>query len=152
MLKMSRILYCLDLFGFSNIPITYKDKQSLRIKSSRFSFHNITNEDLLKTIESKLKELYKDTRVVNLYLIEFNYGTNFRYFSIEFESELFKNDDAIFSYPYRYSEKTHNKFRMLFEEMNELNCTSYYMTDIYINHSVESFIDAHDLLNAIRKN
>ena len=98
MLKVSRNLYCFELFRFNNIPIIYKDKQSLRLKSSSFSFHTITNENLLKKIESKLKELYNDTRVVNLYLIDLIYGKSFSFFAIEFESELFKNDNNISAY------------------------------------------------------
>ncbi len=137
----SRNLYCFELFRFSNIPITYKDKQSLRLKGSRFSFHTITNEDLLKKIESKLKELYNDTRVVNLYLIELIYGKSFLYFAIEFESDLFKNDNTISAYPYQYSDEEYNNFRMFFEEMDEINCVSYFITDIYMNHSVEPFVE-----------
>ncbi len=138
---MSRNLYCFELYGFNNIPIIYKDEQSLFIRSTIFSFYNISNEELLTKIELKLKKLYNDTREVKFYLIEFNYGKNFRYFAIEFESELFKTESELFHYPYQYSEEEYNKFRKKFEEMDELICTSYFMTDIFINHSVEYFIE-----------
>ena len=141
MLKVSRNLFCFELYRFSNIPITNKDKQSLRLKSSRFSFQTVIDEDLLKKIESKLKELYNDTRVVNLYLIDFYYGKSFLYFAIEFESVLFKNDSTISAYPYQYTDEGYNNLKMLFEGMDELNCVSYFMTDIFMNHSVETFIE-----------
>ena len=138
---MPRNLYCFELFGFSNIPITNKDKQSLSLKNSRFSFRTITNEDLSKKIESKLKERYSDARVVNLYLIDFIYGKNFLYFAIEFESGLFKNDSNINAYPYQYTDEDYNNLKMSFEEIDELNCTSYFMTDIFMNPTTETFIE-----------